>query len=130
MLTNNAISHALTACFDASNPFARPLNIVELGLVEAITLRIDEDAPGHGIPGVPLRQALDLRLLKPSDNHDALAMLQAQIENRLAGLPELSRWEVRFVDLPLWSSERLAPDLRRTLAPDPPAFPILNNRLR
>ncbi len=130
MLTNNDISDALTACFDASNPFARALNIVELGLVEAITLRIDEDAPGHGIPGVPLRQALELHLLRPSNHHDALAMLQAQIENRLAGLPELSRWQVRFLDIPLWSAERIAPHLRRTLKPDPPAFPILNNRLR
>jgi len=131
MLTEHEIREALRACFDASNPFKRPLNIVDLGLVESITLDNDNDAPGAGIPGVPTRQTLALTLIPTSSDEshdDANAILVAQIQNRLAGLPELSRTSVQLLDTPTWTPSRISPKLRKTLKLDPPAFPILNNR--
>ena len=133
MLNEQDIREALKACFDSSNPYGRPLNIVDLGLIESISLSIDREAPGHGIPGVPSRQCLTLALIPCSatdENEDARAMLLAQIENRLAGLPELSRTAARFVDQPAWTPDRIAPAFRRLLKLEQPAFPILNNRLR
>jgi metal-sulfur cluster biosynthetic enzyme len=59
---------------------------------------------------------------------DANAMLVAQIQNRLAGLPELSRISVTLAETPLWTPARVSPKLRKTLKLDPPTFAILNNR--
>jgi len=131
MLTEQDILEALRACFDASNPFKRPLNIVDLGIVESISLALDSDAPGAGIPGVPSRQALYLTLIPTSSDEssdDTNAILVAQVRNRLAGLPELSRISVELAQSPLWTPARIAPKLRKTLKLDPPTFPILNNR--
>jgi metal-sulfur cluster biosynthetic enzyme len=128
MLTELDILEALRACFDTQNPFHQPLNIVDLGLVESITLALDPDAPGAGIPGVPPRQSLVLTLIPSTPDEDASTILLAQIQNRLAGIPELSRISVRFLDKPTWSQSRITPEGRRLLKLEPPAFPILNNR--
>jgi metal-sulfur cluster biosynthetic enzyme len=128
MLSEADILDALRACFTSSNPFEQPLNIVDLGLVESVNLKLDEDAPGAGIPGVPPRQELTLGLIPCTGEEDANAILIAQIENRMAGLPELSRTVTRLLDTPVWSPARIAPELRRALKLDPPTFPILNNR--
>jgi metal-sulfur cluster biosynthetic enzyme len=103
MLTEDDIREALRACFDPTHK----RNIVDLGLIRSIALTLDPEAPGAGIPGVPPRQSLTLQLTAPSSDEDANTILLAQIENRIAGVPNLSRWRITFV---------------------PPAFPILNNR--
>ena len=128
MLKEEDIREALKACFDASHPARRPLNIVDLGLVERIDLTLDQDAPGAGIPGVPPRQRLVLTLLAPSPEEDARTILAAQVENRLAGLPELWHTSVHVVDQPVWTSARITPEGRRLLGLHDPALPILNNR--
>ena len=127
MLTQSDIREALRACYDASHPYRKPVNVVDLGLVEQIELSVDEDAPGAGIAGVPPRQRLALTLLAPSPDEDAQAQLRAQILNRLAGIPELWRAYVRFADEPAWTPGRISPEGRRLLALD---FPILNNRAK
>ncbi len=118
------IRDALRACYDPANPYRQPLNIVDLGLIEDIALGLDPDAPGAGIPGVPPRQSLSLTLLAATADIDAQTQLRAQIANRLAGLPELSRTEIHFADAPLWTPARISPEGRRILNLD---FPILNN---
>ncbi len=125
MLTEADIREALRACYDASNLYRKPVNIVDLGLIEDIALSVDPDAPGAGISGVPARQALALTLLAPSQDEDAQAQLRAQILNRLAGIPKIWRAEVRFAAEPAWTPARISPEGRRLLALD---FPILNNR--
>jgi metal-sulfur cluster biosynthetic enzyme len=125
MLTNADIREALRACYDASHVYRKPVNIVDLGLVEEITLAADPEAPGAGIPGVPPRQVLSLTLLAPSQDEDAQAQLRAQILNRLAGIPELWRADVHFAAEPTWTPARISPEGRRLLTLD---FPILNNR--
>ncbi len=130
VLGEEDIRGALRDCFDAGNPFQQPLNVVELGLVEAIRLEVDSEAPGYGITGVPVRSAVWVELVASSSDGDAQAMLQAQIENRLAGMAGLSRWSVRFVSEPVWTPQRMAAELRRRLKVDKPLFPILNKSVR
>ncbi len=130
MLTETDIIDALRACFDSRNPVGRPLNIVDLGLVEDVALALDHDAPGAKVPGVPMRQALTLTLLAPSADEDSNAILSAQIANRLAGLPELSRSSIRLMDAAAWSPQRITPEGRKLLKLDAAPFAILNNRSR
>jgi metal-sulfur cluster biosynthetic enzyme len=102
-VTQNDLVAALRDCYD---PLLRR-NIVELNLVRSATLTRDTDAPGATIPGVPPRYVAHVILNAPGSDETANAQLIAQIENRLAGLPAISRSMV----------ELLAP-----------AFPILNAR--
>jgi metal-sulfur cluster biosynthetic enzyme len=129
MHTDDDIREALRACFH-SLPFNSPVDIVSLGLVESITLVPDPDAPGAGIPGVPPRQSLTVTLIPPTQDEDANAILLAQTQNRLAGIPNLSRVNVHLVESPTWSPSRINREARLYLKLDPPAFPILNHRVR
>jgi len=113
MLTETDILNALRTCFDSRNPVGLPLNVVDLGLVEHIALAIDHEAPGAGITGVPVRQALCVTLITPSPDEDNNAILTAQM-----------------ADSPAWSPRRITVDGRKLLKLDPAPFAILNNRAR
>jgi len=127
MFTEHDIREALRACYANAPGHQQPINIVDLGLVESIALAIDLDAPGSNIPGVPTKHSLIVTLIAASPDEDVQAQLAAQIANRLAGLPELSRTTVVFADTPAWTPARISPAGRRLLQLD---FPILNNRVR
>ena len=75
-------------------------NIVDLGLIRSATLTHDDQAPGASIPGVPRRYIAHITLTAPSADEAAIAQLQAQIENRLAGLPAISRTIVALLPAP------------------------------
>ena len=126
MLSEDNLLDALRACFDPQ----LGLNIVDLGLVRAIELTPDPEAPGAGIPGVPARQRLNLTLIPASDDEAYQAQLLALVSNRLAGLAQLSRSTVSIADDPPWTPSLITPEGRRTLKLDQPQFPILNNRVR
>jgi metal-sulfur cluster biosynthetic enzyme len=130
MLTEDDIREALHACFDTKNSYGQPISIVDLGLVESIALADDPDAPGAGIPGVRPRQSLALTLIPSSADADATAILVAQIENRLAGLEQLSRVTVHLLESSAWSPSRITPEGRKLLKLDAALFPILNSRVR
>lgn len=130
MLTEDHIRDALRACYEPGGRFERPLNVLDMGLVEAIHLQVDRDAPGAGIAGVPVRYRLRLTLLMAATDEDTRTQLQAQIVNRMAGLPELSATTVEFADGPAWTPSRISAEGRRMLKLDPPIFPILNQRIR
>ena len=123
MLDEDDIREALRDCYD-TQLFGRPINIVDLGLVETIALSPDPEAPGSSIPGVPQRQRVTLTLLTASDEN-ARAQLSALISNRLAGIPELWRNTIQFAADPPWTRARITPQGRALLQLD---FPILNNR--
>jgi hypothetical protein len=91
---------ALRACFVP----ALRRDVVTAALVRSARVELDADAPGAGIPGVPPRYIARIQLTAPSTDDAINAQTQAAVENRLLGLPAISR-----VDLKL----------------SPPLFPIL-----
>ncbi len=103
-MTDADLVNALRDCYDT----LQQQNIVSLGLVQHATLEIDRDAPGASVPSVPDRYIARITLRAPSSDEARNTQLRAQIENRIAGLPEISRTEIELL---------------------PALFPILGGRL-
>jgi len=104
LITNADLVNALRDCYDT----LQQRNIVDLGLVQAAKLTRDTAAPGSSVRGVPPRYIARIKLRAPSSDDTRNAQLRAQIENRLAGLSEISRTEIEML---------------------PALFPILGGRL-
>ncbi len=126
MVTEDHIWQALRDCYDPEIP----LNVVELGMIAAIAVRLDPDAPGAGIAGVPDRYSVRVSLLSLGEDEAHEAQVSALIYNRLAGLPELSSVTVQTGNAVRWTPARITEAGRRMLRLDQPQFPILNNRVR
>ena len=115
MLSEADILAALRDCYDPT----LPCNIVDLGIVRSVTVTLDEQAPGAGIPGVPRKHTVEIALTPAQTEESAtLAQLQAQIVNRLAGLESVSRTIVVLLDHPAWSPRDITPAGRQTLGLD------------
>ena len=114
MLTDSDILHALRDCYDPT----LPCNIVDLGLIRAVTITPDREAPGANIPGVPQRHLIQIALTPTQTEEAATAQLTAQIVNRLAGLEAVSRTAVILLDHPAWTPLDITPAGRRTLGLD------------
>lgn len=95
-MTDAELLHALRDCYD---PILKR-NIVDLGLVRSSTLTADHDAPGANIPGAGPRYIADIVLVAPSADEAAVMQLRAQIENRLAGLREISGTRIELLPTP------------------------------
>jgi hypothetical protein len=98
-MTDTDLLNLLRDCY---TPTQR--NIVAAGLIQSATLTPDTNAPGASIPNLPTRYLAHITLRAPSSDETANAHLTAQIENRLLGLPSISRVEITLL---------------------PPLFPIL-----
>ena len=92
-MTDDDLLAALRDCY--APPAQR--NIVDAGLLNSATLTLDAEAPGAGIPGVPPRYIATLTLHAPGLDEAANAQLAAQVENRLLGLPAISRVELKLL---------------------------------
>ena len=114
MLTEADIFTALRDCYDP----ALPCNIVDLGLVRAVSVAIDPEAPGAGIPGVPQKHRIRVELALSSPTNEAAAQVTAQIRNRLAGLEEAGDTDIALVTEPAWTPQQITPAGRRTLGLD------------
>jgi len=114
MLTESEILSALRDCYDP----AVPCNLVDLGLVQSVTVTPDPEAPGRGIPGVPQKHRVHIDLILTSPTEEAAAQLTAQIQNRLAGLEAVSQTTVTILDSPAWSPTGITPAGRRALGLD------------
>lgn len=114
MLTEADILTALRDCYDP----AVPCNVVDLGLVQKIAITPDPEAPGTGIPGVPQKHRIQIELILTSSSEEAIAQVAAQIENRLAGLEQVSRTAVTILDTPAWTPASITPIGRRILGLD------------
>ena len=126
MLSEATLREALRDCYDPMIP----LNVVDLGLIQSISLLEDPNAPGAGIPGVPTRFRVNIALVSASSDEDQQAKLLAQIHNRLAGIPGISGIHLDLLTQPAWTPSHITPAGRHILKLDQPAFPILNNRVR
>jgi hypothetical protein len=95
-MTDAELLHFLRDCYTPTGP-----SIVAAGLVRSATLTPDLDAPGASIPGLPPRYvaAITLHAVGSGDAaaDTANAHLTAQVENRLLGLPSISRVEIRLL---------------------------------
>lgn len=92
-MTEADLVNALRDCYDT--PQQR--NIVDLGLVQSASLTRDMEAPGAAIRGLGPRYMARVTLRSPGSDHARNAQLRAQVENRLAGLPEISRTEIEML---------------------------------
>lgn len=114
MLTESDILTALRDCYDPT----LPCNIVDLGLVHAIQISADPEAPGAGIPGVPQKHRIHVEFSLTNPTEEAEAQLAAQIRNRLAGLEEAGETTVVFASQPSWNPQQITPEGRRILGLD------------
>ena len=113
-ITETTIREALRDCYDPEVP----LNIVDLGLVYAIAVAPDPDAPGANIPGVPPRHRVHIDLTLTSRNCPAHTQIIAQIENRLFAFQNISKTDVSLVWQPPWTPHRISPEGRQRLGLD------------
>lgn len=109
--TEQTIQAALRDCYDPT----LPCNIVDLGIVESLTLTPDPEAPGATIPGVPQKFRVTITLTPTTQDEAANAQLTAQIQNRLAGLESILHTEVILLQNPIWTPQRITPAGRRLL---------------
>ena len=85
-MTEGDLLNALRDCYD---PLLRR-NVVDMHLVQSVALNVDPDAPGASVRGVSSRFIARVVLRAPGTDELRNAQLKAQIENRLAGIPEIS----------------------------------------
>jgi metal-sulfur cluster biosynthetic enzyme len=114
MLTEEEVRAALRDCYDPEIP----CNIVDLGLVQAIEIADDLEAPGTGIAGVPRKCRVAVALTLSNPTEAAEAQVSAQIANRLAGIEAVSRTSISILTTPLWTPQSITPLGRRTLGLD------------
>ena len=92
-MTDADLLLALRDCYDT----VQQRNIVDAGLIESATLTCDIEAPGANVRRVPPRYVAHITLRAPGSDDTRNAQLSAQIENRLTGLPEISRTEIKLL---------------------------------
>ena len=92
-MTDADLLNALRDCYDT----VQQRNVIDLGLVQSASLTRDAEAPGANVRGVPPRYIARVRLRAPSSDDTRNAQLRVNIENRLAGLPAISRAEVTML---------------------------------
>jgi len=113
-MTEENIRDALRDCYDPEVP----CNIVDLGLVYAVAVAVDPEAPGAGIPGVPVRHKVHIGLTLTSKGCPAHTQIIAQIEGRLSAFESVSKTEVELVWEPAWTPARISPEGRKLLGID------------
>lgn len=90
MFTQDDLLQALAECFVP----ALRRDIVAAGLVRSASTVLDADAPGAGVAGVPPRYVARVVLSAPGNEDAVNAQVRAAVENRLLGLPAISRVEL------------------------------------
>lgn len=106
MLTESAIETALRDCFD---PEVK-LNLVDLGLIYKIETGPDPDST----PKWP-RQWVRVTMTLTTPQCPASGLIFEQVNNRLAGISDISKVEVNLVWQPKWTPHRISEAGRKQL---------------
>ena len=113
-MTEEMVREALKDCFDPEVP----CNIVDLGLVYRVGVAVDREAPGAGIPGVPVKHRVGIELTLTSKGCPAHTQIIAQIEGRLSAFETISETKVELVWEPAWTPARISAEGRKLLGID------------
>ena len=106
MLSESDILTALRDCFD---PEVK-LNLVDLGLIYAVETGPDPDST----PRWP-RQWVRVQMTLTTPQCPASGLILEQVENRLRGIPDISKVDVELVWEPKWTPHRISDAGRRQL---------------
>jgi metal-sulfur cluster biosynthetic enzyme len=106
VLTESEILSALRDCYD---PEVK-LNLVDLGLIYSITTGHDPDST----PAWP-RQWVKVTMTLTTPQCPASGLIFEQVNNRLAGMADISKVEVDLVWEPKWSPHRISTAGRKQL---------------
>ena len=106
MLSEADIETALRDCFD---PEVK-LNLVDLGLIYGIETGPDPDSK----PKWP-RQWVKVTMTLTKQDSPANGIILEQVQNRLAGVSDISKVEVNLVWEPQWTPHRISEAGRRQL---------------
>ena len=107
MLSEADILAALRDCFDPETK----LNLVDSGFIYGIETTADPDSK----PAWP-RQRVKVTMTLKNPESVAGGLIVEQVQNRLAGVADISRVEVNLVWEPAWSPDRISPAGRRQIA--------------
>jgi metal-sulfur cluster biosynthetic enzyme len=106
LLTESDILTALRDCFD---PEVK-LNLVDLGLIYGIETAHDPDST----PAWP-RQWVKVTLTLTTPHCPASGLILEQVNNRLAGIQDISKVELNLVWEPKWTPHRISVAGRKQL---------------
>jgi metal-sulfur cluster biosynthetic enzyme len=106
MLTESDILTALRDCYD---PEVK-LNLVDLGLIYNVETTPDPDST----PAWP-RQRVKVTMTLTTPQCPASGLIFEQVNNRLAGMQDISKVEVDLVWEPKWTPHRISEAGRRQL---------------
>jgi metal-sulfur cluster biosynthetic enzyme len=106
MLSEADIWNALRDCYD---PEVK-LNLVDLGLIYAVSTGPDRDST----PAWP-RQWVKVTMTLTTQQCPASGLIFEQVNNRLAGIPDISKVEVDLVWEPKWTPHRISAVGRKQL---------------
>jgi len=99
MLTETDILAALRDCYD---PEVK-LNLVDLGLIYSVATGLDPDST----PAWP-RQWVKVIMTLTTRQCPASGLIFEQVNNRLAGIADISKVEVDLVWEPKWTAHRIS----------------------
>ncbi len=106
MLTESDILNALRDCYD---PEVK-LNLVDLGLIYKVETSADPDST-RAWP----RQHVRITMTLTTPQCPASGLIFEQVNNRLAGIPDVSKVDVDLVWEPKWTPHRISEAGRRQL---------------
>jgi metal-sulfur cluster biosynthetic enzyme len=105
-LTEEDVLNALRDCYDPEVP----VNIVDLGLVYGVVVTPDPNSR----PAFP-RYRVQVEMTMTSRGCPSHGQILEHAQNRLAGVPEISKAEVSLVWEPAWTPERISQKAREQL---------------
>jgi metal-sulfur cluster biosynthetic enzyme len=106
MLIESEILTALRDCFDPE----MKLNLVDLGVIYGVETGPDQDST----PKWP-RQWVKVKMTLTRQESPANGIILEQVNNRLAGIPDISKVQVNLVWEPPWTPHRITDAGRRQL---------------